>query len=322
MPNGLTISKKVFCITGGSGFVGRHLIGLHALHKDAQIRFLTRQNNNPFANFPNVEPCHGNLFDIDSLRNFIAHDAVVLNLAYPGKTENKDRISLAVNNLIRVCSEKKISRMVHCSTAVVVGIAADDTITENTPCRPSLEYEKTKYQIEGLLQEGFSGNFPLIIARPTAIFGKGGKNLNKLIDDRKSESSLKSYLRKALYSNRTLNLVSVENVAQSLLFLATSNGPVNGETFIISDDDCPDNRYDYVVNRIEQIYGMPFRKLAVIKLPSAVLSLLLRMTGKSNFNPRRRYSPQKLKSLGPFGACSFNTTLEEYIRWYKNKSEA
>ena len=97
---------KTIAITGGSGFVGKHLLDTLLHHHDFYLHVLVRDKN--FLNSTNekrVKVFFGDLTKADSLHSFITHESIVINLAYiPSDSLNVNLI--AVKNFIYVCKQK------------------------------------------------------------------------------------------------------------------------------------------------------------------------------------------------------------------------
>ena len=85
-----------------------------------------------------------------------------------------------VENLVHACRRKKVSRLVHCSTALVVGKNPSSIVSHDTNCLPVTTYEKTKYQMESLLLDAINDDFNIYIIRPTLVVGPSGQNLKKI----------------------------------------------------------------------------------------------------------------------------------------------
>lgn len=52
-------------------------------------------------------------------------------------------------------------------------------------------------------------------------------------------------------------------------------------------------------------------------VPLAVLKLLLLLLGRSNIDPNRNFSSEKLRNFGFDRPASLEAGLSEYIAWYK-----
>ena len=306
------------CIFGATGFLGRHLLKALSKEPGVNIKALTRDKSK-LEKFPvNVQAVEGDLLDLDSLAGFIEPGSIVINLAYLSSEPRKINIK-AVENLSTACLKEGAARLVHCSTAVVVGHVKDNVITEKTACFPITEYEKTKFEIEELLLERLEDKCEIVIARPTAVFGEGGKNLLKLANELTNDSRLIRMVKISLYSKRKLNLVYIENVEAAIWFMAKLDGDISGEGFIIADSGAAENNYFDVVNMLSEHFGI--KPVSPVHLPfnSLILSLLLRFYGRSNANPKRIYNSEKLIRKGFKYPVSFQDGIKLFADWFNNK---
>jgi nucleoside-diphosphate-sugar epimerase len=108
-----------------------------------------------------------------------------------------------------------------------------------------------------------------------------------------------------------MNLVAVENVIAAVTFLATAPVERSGGTFLISDDNSENNNYAYVESRLAIAFGK-LLPAAGHSLPAPLLRLLLRLRGRSNVNPYRRYSCAKLLETGFSRPVAFENALDAY----------
>jgi len=217
---------------------------------------------------------------------------------------------------MEVCSNTKIKRLIHCSTAVVAGRAATDRVTENTPKKPLQEYESTKSKIEEIILGKSAGIFETVILRPTAVFGKDGKNLVKLMDSLMNGNRLINYLKSCIYQYRRMNLVYVDNVVAAIEFLMRTDRNLNGEIFIISDDDDPSNNYRDLEKYLIKRMGCREYPIAPVSLPFPILRFLLRLAGRTNDNPALVYDCGKLLSTGFKKPLSLKEGLSRFSDWY------
>ena len=285
---------------------------------DIAVRVLLHFNRDVARlNYPNLVIVEGDLMQPETLDSLLAPDCTVVNLVYLSSHSGADNL-VAVGNLADACLKAQVKRLVHCSTAVVAGGAPGNQITEETPCDPRDEYERTKYEIEKLLARKSCGQFELAILRPTAVFGPDGKNVLKLADHIKFDKTVNNYLRSCLYSDRRLNLVYVDNVTSAIMFLTEAD--VRGvNTFIIANDESPKNNYRDV-NRflMKALYSEDY-PLPVVPLPKTLLSMLLKLAGKSSTNPRRVYHDRRLLEAGFTKPVSFEQGLALFADWYNNE---
>ena len=302
---------RVIAITGAFGFIGRQLLHLLSDMNDIRIRVLVHQTySDVLINRSNIIPVKGDLMKPETLEEFLEPGCSVVNLAYLPHPRN-DNLA-AMDNLISACKRIHIKRFVHCSTATVVGATPDDEIVETTSCKPKNEYEVCKLQIENLLLQKAKNEFELAILRPTAVFGLGGRNLMKMADELLNGSKILNYLKLCLYNYRRLNLVAVENVVGAILFLLDSGKDVGQQIYIVSDDDKVGNTYFDVAKTLLAKWNMDNAYPPVLPIPLTVLSIILKLAGRSDTNPKRIYSGQKLVNAGFYPKNQLDNALESF----------
>lgn len=311
--------KDTIAITGAFGFIGKHLVAELLGLGDFRIKLLSRKRNRDLHDLveSGVEIMEGDLGEPESLRGFLEEGCTVVNLVYLRGAGEAENIT-AVTNLLEACKSANVRRLIHCSTADVAGRALDNPVTESTPCRPVTGYGITKLKIEAAVLEAAENSFDAAILRPTAVFGPEGANLKKLSDHLTSKNRLQNYLKSCLFDKRRMNLVSVANMVAAIIFLINRTGNLNGETFIVSDDDSPSNNFADVERFLMREFGIPDYSLPRVPMPSGILSFLLAGLGKNNSNPLCNYSSNKLLDLGFERAISFETGLAEYAAWYRS----
>ena len=307
---------QTIAITGASSFIGTHL--LESLLQDSSLRLrllLHRNLNASLRESKNVSITRGSLLDGETLNGFVESGCTIVNLAHIGGCSPEDNV-LATSNLLEACLKAKIRRLVHCSTAVVSGRVSTNRVTEETPGRPLNEYEITKRRLEEAILEKSHGAFETVILRPTAIFGKGGRNLLKLADSLRNGNQFVNYLKSCTYQFRRMNLVSVENVVASIEFFLRANQKMNGETFIVSDDEDPANNYRDVEKYLVKRLGCKTYPVPPVSVPFPILKSLLRLAGRSNDNPALVYDCGKILSMGFKKPLSFEEGLSRFVEWY------
>ena len=71
-----------------------------------------------------------------------------------------------------------------------------------------------------------------------------------------------------------------------------------------------------IESKLREKLGLSGYSLPVIPIPSFVLKILLRLAGKSNFNPCSVYSCQKILTAGLRKTNSLEQGLSEFVDWY------
>jgi nucleoside-diphosphate-sugar epimerase len=280
-----------FCVSGAGGFVGTHL--LESLRgSGVPVTTLSRR-----AAPSQGSVVRGDLLDPASLKSFVQSGSIVVHLAYMGGQPAAANLQ-AAKNLAEACRSAGVRRLIHCSTAVVVGTSPEDVVVEETPCEPRLEYERTKLSIEREILGTLAGVCEVVVLRPTAVFGRGGRNLLNLIRRAREWPHLANRLAVAALGHRALNLVAVENVVGSIRFAATMPLPRGEETFLVSDDEWECNDYVGVMKMVHEGLGLKPLNGTQISLPRVMLKAALRARGRTGTNPARRYSCAKLLQAG------------------------
>lgn len=220
----------------------------------------------------------------------------------------------AARNTAEVAVERGASKLIHVSTAVVVGRSRAVSIDESTPCSPVTVYQQEKLMIEEVLQESLKGRVPLTILRPTAVFGAGGRNLLTLASHLSSGSRAGIALRMMIMGRREMNLVAVENVVEAVVrsMSASSEGP-----FIVSDDHAA-NDYGHVARLLMEGLNMNPPRPAVDL--SVILPPLLRMARRELSNPYTRFSAARIRATGYQPVVDFDSAVRQFGSWYRRNS--
>ena len=308
---------QTICLIGGTGFLGGHLLKMLGKQDLFKVKILSRKSNTQLSHFKKACLVLGDMLDENSLITFLEPGSIVINAAYMGDRLHEDNLK-GTFNLAGSCDKVGVTRLIHISTAVVVGRVSENVITEVTRCKPVTQYEKAKLDIENALLSSLSKRCQVTIVRPTEVFGKGGKGLLKLVNALTSGSPLINDLKKSLYSRRRLNLVCVDNVVAAIGFLISTEKDVDRQCFIISDDEAEENNYYDVVTLLAESLGMDRAPRAFFECPPLILSAMLWMAGRSNTNPYRVYSCEKLLRLGFRKPVSFRDGLKRFEDWYKS----
>lgn len=279
-------------ILGASGFLGRSIISSENF--PIPIKAIARKiPKDADTDQKGVTWIASGSVNKSSLTKILTPDDVVINLIFTEDANKVDNFFL-IDNIVDACLEANVKRLVHCSTAVVVGASKARRVDELTSCEPITGYEKTKWDLEQRVLTATSKGLDVAILRPTAILGPGGKNLQKLATSLKDGSHVINYLRASCFGKRPMHLVPVRNVTAALLHLATLPSKLKGDVFIISSDDDVNNNFKSIEEVLLKSLGMKPRKLPLIPIPEFILSIMLRLLGRSDTNFKRIYDCTKL----------------------------
>jgi nucleoside-diphosphate-sugar epimerase len=297
--------NSTICILGAAGFVG--------------ARTLRRFGGNEtcvLAHRQAVGSGHtvqGSADDAAALDRLLAPDCVVLNFVYGGAA-NASRIAEAVG---AACARRKVRRLVHISSIDVYGMTPGALIDEGSPCRPVTDYQRAKDACEEILVAASRSAFELVILRPAAVFGPGGRNLESLARRVLREPWPRRYPRACAMGRRRMHAVDVEHVAAAAQWATTA--PLSGpaERFIVAQDDEPQNDYASLEAFFARRFGRGAYPVPPIAVPTGVQRLALRLAGRSDAEPQRRYSSAKLAAQGFRAPRPFAEGLAEYADWIR-----
>lgn len=297
-------------VIGATGFLGRALILCNEVGGLPIKAISRRMPTDPALLKTDVAWYAVDVLQTGVLDSILESGDVVANLLY---IEGKEQDNfIALQNIIDSCEKAEVSRLIHCSTAVVAGATDHASVTELTICKPKTKYECIKYKLEQQLLASKQVRFDFAILRPTAIVGPGGKNLMKLAGALYKKSAFVNYLRAGLYGKRPMHLVPVCDVVGALLYLAKFKSSLNGNIFIISADDDHDNNYQQVESILMASMGLRARRYPIFPIPLFVLSMLLRLLGRTDVSMERRYVANKLIVAGFKRSGKISTSVREF----------
>lgn len=310
-------------VTGGAGALGVHFVR-HALASTSlPVRVLLHRSPlPPDLDTARVVQVKGSVLDADSLDRWLCPGAAVVHLAWSSSMTAEEHLR-GVAALTDAAARHRIARMVHCSTAVVAGRTRASVVTEDTPCEPVTDYERSKYEIERAIEEAANGRYPLTVLRPTAVFGAGLQNLVSLIDSLRDGRALANYARASLFGRRHMHLVPVETVVAALLFaalgLARHEDCAGPSRYLVSADDEPGGDFRAIEARIRRGLDLG-AALPPVKIPSIGLRLLLRAAGRSDIDPHRVYDGSRLRMAGFRPPVALGEAVDRYVAWYRTSS--
>ncbi len=172
-------------ITGGSGFIGSHLVEF-LLKRKIKVYLLVEYNFEKSLGWlnniknKNLKVIFGDIRDPSSFQNYVKECDIVINLAalisipysYKAPKSYIDTNLLGTFNLLEAAKKYKIKKFIHTSTSEVFGNPAYIPIDENHPLQSSSPYAASKSAADQLaLSYFYSYNLPLLIVRPFNTFG-------------------------------------------------------------------------------------------------------------------------------------------------------
>jgi nucleoside-diphosphate-sugar epimerase len=217
---------EVVAVTGGTGFIGSHLV--HRLATGgARVRALARRPAGELPaplRLPGVELVRGDIEDADAVGRTVRGAGVVYHLAGCAKPWARDpseyhRVNVVGTGLVcDAAAAGGVSRVVYASTNLVEP-------AEHGAQRPLLtDYQRTKAEAERVVQSHVARGLDAVIVRPGRVFGPGpltpANSVTLLIDQ----------YRRGLFRTRLAdgdaraNWVFVGDVVEGMLGAARAGG--------------------------------------------------------------------------------------------------
>lgn len=222
----------IVAITGGTGFIGRHLIARHCARGD-QVRFLTRHP--PHEQIAGATAHIGDLCaSPDDLRRFAGGADVLYHCAAELHREaemSKTNVQGTANLL--AAAGDNLGRWIQLSSTGVYGSRSSGDVDEDTEVMPANAYETTKSAADALLFDAaMHRNFPCVVVRPSNVYGTDMPNQSLFHLIRMIDRGLFFFIGRP---GAVANYVAVENVIDALELCATAKLPENGRSYIVSD---------------------------------------------------------------------------------------
>jgi len=243
----------IIAVTGGTGFVGSHLIE-HALAEGHQLRALTRRPQPDRAGVTWIEGALGNA---DSMAALVRGTDAVLHIA--GVINAPDRAGFAAGNIE--------GTRVLIAAAEAAGIRRFVQVSSLTAREPDLSlYGWSKAEADRLLM---ASNLDWTIVRPPAIFGPRDQEMLELF------KLAKRHIVPLPPAGGRMSVIAVGELVRLLLALPASNALIRE---IVEPDDGMPNGWDHrdFARAIGAAMGS---KVLPLPLPRPVLNAIAALDG-------------------------------------------
>jgi nucleoside-diphosphate-sugar epimerase len=256
---------KVVAITGGAGFVGRHLVARHVELGDT-VRYLTRTASKSV--FSGAQAFVGNLCSGEGLTSFASGADVLYHCAAElHDSSMMDEVNVRGTGRLLAVAEREIGLWVQLSSTGVYGPVRRGVVDEESVLAPVNSYEHSKAAADELVQAAATNGLQCIILRPSNIYGPDMPNQSLFQLIRMIDLGLFCHLspREAV-----ANYVHVSNVIDALVLCAERTLSETGRAYIVSDS-CPMEQF---VSLIARVLG---RKVPRCRLPEWPVRMLARV---------------------------------------------
>jgi len=255
-------------ITGGSGFIGSHLLERLLNHK-YRIKCLVRENSDLrwIKNLP-VEFVYGDVCDFNSLLPIVQKVDYIYHVGGILRT-NTESEYFHVNykgtkNLLTACSQlnSNLKRFIYISSQAAAGPSGDGIpLTENDPPQPISCYGKSK-QLAELAVLKFQKIFPVTIIRPPVVYGP--RDDDTLVVFKYIKFGIKPLIGN---QEKIISLIHVHDLVRAIQIAAEHQNATN-EIFFIANKK--GYSWSEVIDAIAQVMD---KKALTIRFPEFVLDL-------------------------------------------------
>ncbi len=315
-------------ITGGTGFVGSHLVDTLIEHPDYnEIRCLVRTKEK-WLEGKNFIRVVGDLTNDELLEKALDGVDVVFHVAgvVRARTQEEfDRANVdATENLIRIAQKKGINNMVFLSSLAGVGPSNGVPITEEAAMNPVSMYGESKKRMEAMIHQIASKKDSIKIIRPPAVYGPREADIY---------TYFKSFSRGLCPvvgdgNHPKISMVYVSDLVDGII-KATQKTDAGIHTYFISGAE------DHTWNQIKEITSVVMNKKpltikikpGLVKKISALIENTASLFGKYPVINRDKAkemilewtcSPNKaIKELNYAPKVSLEEGISRTIRWYK-----
>lgn len=261
---------KLF-ITGGSGFIGTHLVK-RLIQDDHELRCLVRKTSDVHVlKEVGATLITGDVTDKASMYEGMQGCDWVVNLGnvydfwVPDKQVYEEVNVHGTRNVMECALEASVPKVVHVSTSLIYGRPADCPYTEKSPVGPVRfsAYAQSKY--DGCLiswelyrQRGL----PLVTVYPAAVLGPGdpkasGRYIQNLIHRR---------MPGQVFTDTVLTWVHVRDVVEVIVRALEKEGNI-GEKYLAGKEQLSFQEFNTMISDIS---GIP---LPAIRLPNGMVKM-------------------------------------------------
>ncbi len=166
-------------ITGGNGFIGRHVVRRFAEGAEVPARAFDVHYGDDFAaSFSGIEAVRGDLLDEADLANALAGVETVAHLASKHVDHDGsgfERINVeGTRALCRAAAAAGVARVIYLSSVGVYGHGAHSGAGESTPVAPDTPFSRSKAAAEQIvLDHARTGDFRGVVLRHRFVYGDG-----------------------------------------------------------------------------------------------------------------------------------------------------
>jgi nucleoside-diphosphate-sugar epimerase len=320
-------------VTGGTGFIGRHLVAA-LLQQGVAVKVLSRRpSDGGGRGCPTIV---GDLADPATLDGICQDADTIFHLAGHAHTlDEPDGESAALSTRITVEGTRAllaqarragVRAFIYISSVKSMGEGGDARLDETAECRPETAYGKARYAAEQLVLDS-RNDFSVTVLRLPMVYGPGCKgNLLRMI-----RAVAHGRFPSLPETGNRRSMVDVRDVVQAA-FLATGNPVAAGKTYIVTDSQTYSTRqiYEWICAALTRPIPRWTVPLAWLRVAAGVGDVIGQLAGRRFFLDSQAldkligsawYSSEKIsRELGYRPAYTLKNALPEMVAEFGKNS--
>ncbi len=312
-------------LSGGTGFVGRHLVRTIA-GRGWEVRVLVHRTELPQQE--GVAAINGDIRDAAVLKSGCAgadtvfHLAAAVGSAVTDRSDFREVNARGTEAVLEAARAAGVRRVVHVSSAGVLSTVEPGVIADETyPPQPRNLYDRTKWESERAAQRAAERGADIVIVRPGWVYGPGDRRTFKLI---KAVNDGRFFFLAGTKGRQTP--IHVEDLVAGLLQSAEKGR--RGELYHLAGEVMP---VEEMVAAIAAACGRPEPRFRLPKAPTVVAAAALEAIfglfhkeaplnrGKLSFflHPKALSSEKARREIGFSPRRGFAEGMRLTVAWYR-----
>jgi len=230
-------NKEIALVTGGTGFVGSHLVDL-LLSKNMEVWCIIRKSSNTkWLKGKNVKLIDCGLNNKNELKKVIKDVDYIYHVAGVVKSKTKEGYFIGnvetTRNLLDTVIENqiKLKRFLVVGSLTATGPSLNGVpVDETTPCNPITTYGKSKLEEEKVALT-YKDKIPITICRAPAVYGE--RDTEIFIYFNTFSKGLTTLIG---FDEKKISLVHVNDLVNGI-YLASKSEKSVGEIYFISSEE-------------------------------------------------------------------------------------
>jgi len=323
-------------VTGGTGFIGRHLLGA-LLRQGASVTILSRRKR------PELEPkcvtLMGDLARPETMKGVCQGVDTVFHLGgHAHAVDQSDTKNEQINWRVTVDGTRAllaesvnagVSRFLFFSSVKAMGEGSEVCLDETAESRPVTAYGKARHEAEKLVLATDLHALPSTVLRLPMVYGPGSKgNLPRMI-----QAIASGRFPPLPETGNRRSMVDVRDVVQAAL-LAATNPVAAGKIYIVTDGQVYSTRqiYDWICAALRRPASRWVMPLSLLRTVARVGTAIHRVTGRrflldtdalDKLTGSAWYSSEKIiRELGYHPVFSLKNSLPDIIAEFRADKRA